>query len=194
VNKYSVIGIVLIVLAIIIFTFCLIVPILNFFNVDTDLQPVVKDDGPYFEKIFVLPFPYWDQDYVEIEMIGNYDKEDLDSVTEIMDEWNGLVDRPKLIMGSDLPTDIILEFKDVPGEGWAGATWNTGEYPVTESYIIIRTDYTYCRENVIRHELGHAMGLAYHSGHLSSSIYKCANIFSSYWSNEDIVVIHTIYG
>lgn len=204
-NKIDmIVGVACLILATLIAIFGIIAPIATFCNSNPGIPVYYAfgfvDEGDYFEEIFLDPLPYWDTEFINVEITGCPSEEDMIACNEIFNEWNTLGNVPILIIDPNKEPDIIINFEmfDDDDVSWAGGTWiktvDDNNEVITFAHIDIRQSWPYCRENVIRHELGHALGLAYHSNHVTSSIYKYANVYSSYWSEEDLEVIHGIYG
>jgi hypothetical protein len=163
----------------------------------TDYHTATASDDslPYYYEIFEKDgiFPHWEKDYVNVGVEGQLTDEDWQAIQNVLNEWNYKIKRPKLLLNNTDP-DILIEWKYEEDVEWAGATWiDTGGDKIIESaHIIIRTSWPHSREHVIRHELGHAMGLSYHSNHTNSTMYKYATGVDC-WSNEDLEVINTLY-
>jgi hypothetical protein len=147
---------------------------------------------PYKGESFVNHTCTWDKPVVNISVVGknpNWDK-----VQDVMNEWNTVMtDAPKLAYNDTYP-DITLQWSTLENESWAGGTWwnVTPDYHIKDAHIIIRTSWPFNREHVIRHELGHAMGLSYHSNHPNSTMYKYATGVPK-WSQEDIDMVNQLY-
>lgn len=151
---------------------------------------------PYVgEKFIEGDYATWDQDVVNVTVMG--DCPDWNKLQDVLNEWNEVMpgNVPRLAYNSTYP-DIYISWKPEMDEDWAGGTWwvvDDEEDTIEEATIVIRTSWSFSREHVIRHELGHAMGLSYHSNHPNSTMYKYANGVNK-WSDEDINMLSTIYG
>jgi len=140
-------------------------------------------------------FQRWDKPIINISASGDMTPFDWYCIEDIIDEWNTKVAYPKLGYNSKQP-DIEIMFDRYEDEQWAGCAWVTSSAKnnkvIEHGYIKIRTSWNYNREHVIRHELGHIMGLGYHSNHPDSTMYNWASGVSE-WSYEDLQVIQWIY-
>lgn len=148
---------------------------------------------PYYEGIYIDDgMESWDRELVNITVSGNPSPYDWYCIEDVINEWNTKVSRPK-IGYSDAYGDIEINFDRHEDDEWAGATWATVyNKTLLHAYIEVRTSWPFNREHVIRHELGHAMGLCYHSNHPDSTMYKWASGVGQ-WSQEDIDIITQLY-
>lgn len=147
---------------------------------------------PYISETFVDEYARWDKPVVNLTVVG--DCPDWDHLQDVMNEWNAETDPPvpRLSYNETYP-DITFEWGYLENETWAGATWwKTHDGIIDSANITIRTSWDFSREHVIRHELGHAMGLSYHSNHPNSTMYKFATGVPS-WSSEDLDFIEDLY-
>lgn len=147
----------------------------------------------YYEKMLSdSPF-YWHKNVVNISASGDMDTDDWYALQDVMNEWNMIEDPvPDLAYDERYP-DIKIAWKPMKNETYAGITWwHVDGEDIISADIIIRTSWDHSREMVIRHELGHAMGLSYHSNHPNSTMYRMANGVEN-WSEEDLVVINHLY-
>jgi len=153
-----------------------------------------KMELPYYEGIYIEDgFESWNKSVVNISVTGNPSSFDWFCVQDVLNEWNTKVVYPKLGYSNTYP-DITIAFVEARDEEWAGATWagTDGNKTLMWSYIEVRTSWPLSREHVIRHELGHAMGLCYHSNHPDSTMYGWATGVGQ-WSQEDIQIIEQLY-
>lgn len=148
---------------------------------------------PYYEGIYINDgFERWDKPLVNITASGDMSPNDWYCIEDVINEWNNKIEYPKIGYNNQYP-DIEIMFDKYPDESWAGCAWVSHDgKKITHGYIKIRTSWPFNREHVIRHELGHIMGLCYHSNHPNSTMYGSA-IGVSEWSQEDIQVINALY-
>ncbi len=149
---------------------------------------------PYYEQIFIQGgFESWNQSLITVMATGNPSRWDMYCLQDVLNEWNSKVVWPKLGYSTKDP-DVVITFGTFTSESWAGCAWTQtdGNKTLTKGWINIRTSWPCSREHVIRHELGHILGLGYHSNHPDSTMYKYANGAPT-WSTEDIQVIEQLY-
>lgn len=148
---------------------------------------------PYYEHVFITDgFERWVQPIINLTATGDMSFADWYAIEDVINEWNTKVDSPKLGYNSKYP-DVEINFDRFADEQWAGCAWVTSKDKIiTHGFINIRTSWPFSREHVIRHELGHVLGLGYHSNHPDSTMYKCASGVPT-WSDEDMQVIRWIY-
>lgn len=149
---------------------------------------------PYYEHVYITGgFESWNQPLITVCATGNPSKLDMFCLQDVLNEWNSRVEYPKLGYNQSQP-DILITFGEFPEMEWAGCAWVTtdGRKTITKGWINVRTSWPCSREHVIRHELGHVLGLGYHSNHPDSTMYKMATGVPC-WSDEDIYVIEQLY-
>jgi len=152
-------------------------------------------DLPYIQQKFTDgEYGHWNSSFVSIGVTGNYTRSDLFYLQNVMNEWNTKIKTPKLGFSNNTDPDILIRFDPFENEEWAGCMWAEGgeNNTIVKAYINVRTSWPFARECVIRHELGHSMGLSYHSNHPNSAMYKYAN-GAPCFSNEDIKMIKSLY-
>jgi len=148
---------------------------------------------PYYEQIYIADgFERWQQPLINITATGDISKTDWYALEDVINEWNSKIEYPRLGYNNQYP-DIEITFDRFDDESWAGCAWvHSNNKIITHGWINIRTSWSFSREHVIRHEIGHAIGLGYHSNHPNSTMYKWASGVPE-WSAEDIHVIQQIY-
>lgn len=156
-------------------------------------KSTIEYKSDYYEVQFGNSSHYWHKEVVNISASGNMDTMDWVALQDVMNEWNMIGDPvPDLEYDNSYP-DITISWRPMENETYAGATWWYVEGDsISSASIVIRTSWNDAREMVIRHELGHAMGLSYHSNHPNSTMYKYANGAVN-WSEEDLTVISHLY-